>query len=477
MISFSGSRIIPAPLATFGKSYQTTDDGTRVGTTFNITLTGKLVSHKGSPRSGLRTVGGSSWAGNFWTDNDNYPPDEGLATVDDHFQSILRKQEHLRSLFSYEGAPLIIRAYDSGNVNLKCNPRVKSVNFQEGIWVHQCDYSIELEADVLYSDKMSISGEDPNLYPYVSEANEDWQIEKNDDNQSYRLTHSVSAKGKRFYDSGGLPREAWENARLYVLPKLGLNQERIINSGVMNLFNYSGFDYVRSQNLNQLGGTFAVTESWVVTSGAAAIETFNVSTRDSSEDGLIHVTVEGEVRGLESRNNTDYTLQRTKYQNAEAKYNTISNDIHSRAQVYSGTTLNPSTISNTVGRNPWTGIISYNFEYSNRYIATTNALSEVVTVTDVNQKDIFARIGILGSSKGEVLQSISSGVPERLLNIEIVVRPRVYGGAAISKPDVKQIVIDNTPVGYSKLMKEQDEENFSQSLGRFSKVIRWVYRM
>ena len=477
MVNFSGVRIVPSPLATFGKSYQTTDDGTRVGTTFNITLTGKLVSHKGSPRSGLRTVGGSSWVGNFWTDPNEYPPDEGLATVDDHFQSILRKQEHLRSLFSYDGAPLIIRAYDSGNVNLRCNPRIKSINFPEGVWVHQCDYTIELEADVLYSDKMSISGEDPNLYPYVSEANEDWQIEKNDDNQSYRLTHSVSAKGKRFYDSGGLPREAWENARLYVLPKLGLNQDRIINSGVMNLFNYSGFDYVRSQNLNQLGGTFAVTESWVVTSGAAAIETFNVSTRDSSEDGLIHVTVEGEIKGLESRNNTDYTLLKTKYKNAEDKYNTISSSIITRANVYSGTTLNPAAISNTVGRNPFTGIITYNFEYSNRYIATANALSESVEVVDINQKDIFARIGILGSNKGEVLQSISSGVPERLLNIEIVVRPQVYGGSAPSKPDVKQIIIDNTPVGYTKLMKDEDSESWNVRNGHFRKTVKWVYRL
>ena len=479
MILISGVRIIPSPLPTISKSYQTSEDGTRVGTTFNITLTGSLVSHKGSPKSGLKDVGGSSWVGAFWNDTATYPPDEGMTTVDDHFQSILRKQEHLRSLFSYEGAPLIIRSYDSGNVNLKCFPRVKTpITFSEGPWVHQCNYSVELEADVLYSDKIVISGEDPNLYPYVSEASEDWQIEKNDDNLSYRLSHNVSAKGKRFYDSNGLQRAAWENARLYVLPKLGLNQDRIINSEVMNLFNHSGFDYVRSQNLNELGGTFAVTESWVVTSGAAAIETFNVSTRVEAETNLTHVTVEGEVRGLESRNNTDYTLLRTRYNNAEDKYNSIVNNIFSRAEQFSGVTLNPTAITHVAGRNPFSAIITYNREYSDRAGTTVaNAISEVITVTDINQKDIFSRIGILGSSKGEILQSISSGVPERTINIEVVLKPQVYGGAAITKPNTGQIVTDNTPVGTTKLLKEQDEESFSQNSGRYSRNVKFVYRM
>ena len=41
--------IIPAPLVSINKSYDTTGDGNIVGSKYSITLTGKLIADRGSP--------------------------------------------------------------------------------------------------------------------------------------------------------------------------------------------------------------------------------------------------------------------------------------------------------------------------------------------------------------------------------------------------------------------------------------------
>src|SRR5687768_10659426 len=109
-VIYDSKRIIPAPLVTWQRAFDTTGDGEAVGTTYQFTVTGELVAFMGSPDSD----------GTFWTLG-GYPADESIA-ADSRLASILRKQDALRELFAIEGKTFEVQSAD-GSQPLTCNPR------------------------------------------------------------------------------------------------------------------------------------------------------------------------------------------------------------------------------------------------------------------------------------------------------------------------------------------------------------------
>lgn len=79
---------------------------------------------------------------------------------------------------------------------------------------------------------------------YLSDVTESWNIDTDEraENESlsrtYRLTHSVSATGKRHYNNNILQAEAWQQARDWVQSKLGFDSSKALSSGVNNLPSY-----------------------------------------------------------------------------------------------------------------------------------------------------------------------------------------------------------------------------------------------
>ena len=324
-VYFNSNKIIPAPFVAITKDYNTTDDVQQIGSSFNITVKGKLIAYKGSPNS----------SGVFWNVS-GYPPDEVIAD-DSIMGSLIRKQEALRSLFANEGRSFEVQPWD-GSAPIKCNPRVKRIDFLEGSptsWYNHMEYIITLEADILYVNGLAQGEDSGDIINYkVSKANEEWNIESADENnRTYRLTHAVSAQGKRFYDStGALVKPAWQNAQDYVLSRLqlGLQVDKMVASGVLNANTLQAYNYVRGQHQNTLGGGFSVNETWLcfdASGNAPAVEDFTVSAK-TSEDGKTRVSVEGQIKGLEVRNNTTFALISTKYANALNLWqNVVSNNV------------------------------------------------------------------------------------------------------------------------------------------------------
>jgi hypothetical protein len=465
-VIYDSNMIIPAPLARYTKSYQETADGTKVGSLFNITLIGTMVAHRGSPTS----------SGTLWTTGGAGPPDEDL-DESVRLKAILKKQCTLRDLFSVDGKTLEIQPLD-GSASWKCNPRVKSIEFEEGIWRDICKFTINLEADKVYLAGAPCSDDDEFSSPFISEASEEWTIEQEGDlNGVFRLTHNVTAKGKRFYSPDGtLSQEAWKQAREYVLPRLGLDPARLTSSGVLNLPSYmAGFNYLRSEFVNEIGGDYRVGESWVVTSGAA-IETFTASTRTGTEDGRTACTIEGEIRGLTESNNTTYDLLSEKYTNANSHFtNSVVGVLYTRANAFTGLTLNPTALSQLVTRNQRTGVVTYNYTFDNRPVFTTaGALSENIQVNDDLPADVFARIAVLGRSLGPVLQATGASTGKRReISVEVVMPAKLYGGTT-TEPNVDGIVSGYFPVA-TRMFLERDTKSWNPISGRLSRTVSLVY--
>jgi hypothetical protein len=463
--SYDGKKLIPLTYAGYTKEYRRSGDGTKIGQIYNIVLRGTIVAYKGSPDSG----------GNFWIAG-GYPPDE-VIVYDERLKAIQRKQEAIRCLFSTDGLLLEVTPWD-GSLPFKCNPRVKSIEFSEGLWVETSQYTINLEADFIYNNILPNCP--PDLTPHIDDATEEWQMEAAEHIDTYRLSHTVSAKGKKFYDeTGTLIAEAWQEASGWVLPRLGIDLNRARGQGTHNLSSaYNGYNYTRSQTIDELAGTFQVTETWLVASGVA-IEDFTVESRTSANEDLTIVTINGTVTGLESRNNTTWTQRiQEKYSAASGYFASIVEpNLLSRAQTYSGLSMNPAVLEKSIGRNPTTGVITYNYTYNNRPAnSVAGSLSDSIEIVDDLQSDVFAVIGVIGRTTGPVLQDLSAKTEKkRTLNIEAKMPAKKYGGSASSEPDVSSIINTYTPNFSYLLMIAQNEKVWNPITGHFRRTIGWVY--
>jgi hypothetical protein len=493
--SYNSKRIIPAPIVSITKNFEKTGDGEIKGARFTLTITGTLMAFKGSPDSD----------GDFYTGS-RYDPDgrtepTSLEEIsqDSRVAAIFRKQEALRELFSQEGHSLEFQAFD-GSPPIKCNPRINSIEFQDGIWYDVCRYTINCEADVIYINGTSI-GEDE-FTQYISEANETWNIDTSEDRpeglglpRTYILSHTVSAKGKRFYDEAGdLESPAWEQARKYVVPRLGFDNNLLSSSGVRDLPSYyGGFNHVRKEDIGKNDGTYSVSETWILSSGAA-LEDFNVSVTRDSRDGLTKVSIDGNITGLEQRSAAMQVVS-TKFNNAETKFNSVSGVLLTRAQTYSGETLNVFPASVLLGKNPVTGTITYKYEYDNRptnYIP--GAKSEVISISNNWNVDTFAQIFVLGRAAGPVLQDLGSREAQTTdLSIEVVFNPAVLSESSVNGyksilnlqnprftaagTEIQKIVDAANPVnnGFATAYISTQNESWEPTSGRYSYKIQYVY--
>lgn len=472
-ITYDGKSISPAPFISYNKTYATSADGTIVGSAFQITLEGKFLPHKGSPTA----------SGTLWLEDTSFPDE--TVTVDGYMSALLRKQEALRSLFSNEGKTLKINGWDGGQP-FTCNPRLKTpIDFPRGggqtSWANIADYRVVLESDVLYFGNGSIEdGGDVNNYK-IESAESNWNLEpENYDLGTYRLTHQITAKGKRFYSSSGtLDKLAWENARDYALNAITLAHDNqfVSATGVLNNEHLGTYNIVRSQSVNELGGTFTATVTalcFAALGNAPATDEFEVNAREDM-NGYVTVGLQGKIGGLRLSNLTTDAQASGKYQNAVAKYNSISSSFLARASGYAGYTLHGTPLSTVVGRNPITGVITYNYEYDNRPSTTVSgALSESVQINFQYVSDLFAELPVLGRASGPILQSIQTTTSsKKSIAIEIVMpaKTQTYTPAV---PDVNSLISGHIPSA-TWVFISQNNDSWDANKGRYSRNVTWTY--
>lgn len=467
--SYNGNKIIPAPRLSLTKVILRTSDGQKLGAYWEGSIVGELVAFAGSPDSD----------GIFWTLS-GYPPNENVIS-NGRLGSLLRKQEALRQLFSVDGKSLEVQSAD-GSAPMKMNPRITGISFPDGQWFNTTPYTINFVTDFIYINGVPDGEDDDEL---VSDASESWSVETDESIlegpglRTYRLTHSVSATGRRVFNENGdllSGIQPYQWAKRYVTNRLGIDYT-VPFSGNMYIPDYfSGYNHARNENLDELAGSYSVSESWILASGTA-VEEFSVSSRTSAVDGLLSVTIDGNITGFEQRS-SNLNLVSTKYSNAETKFSQISGSIFTRAQTYINTDLNIIPLSTTIGRNPIVGTISYNYEFDNRTSnIITGALSESISIQDRNNEDIIATIPIPGRQAGPILQNINTKQEKtRSLSIELVM-PLPSGSISnrlLQKPDITTIS-DAVIPDAGQVYQIENGESWDIKTGRYSLNRTWIY--
>lgn len=460
-VMYDGSAIIPAPLVRIEKEVERNAAGARKRPVYTLTVTGTLINYKGSPRSD----------GTFWTLSGS-PPDETVS-ADARLAAMRAKQGALCSLFCREHKWLEFQPWD-GSAATKCQPRLRSLTFADGIWFDVCNYTAVFEADTVWFGSQECCAADSDESDPVEES---WELEQADDAaRTYRLTHTAAASFRDLYDASGLISSyGWERAKSAVTARLGFQSSKAAQSGVLGLSGLAGYNLARVVTENRSDGSYRVAETWLCydpAGGAPAIEDYTVTTR--SQAGRSTVSVEGSVQGLMVRAD-DYAVTSTKYENAATKWGVVRNLILTRAQAASGLTLNPTPLSEQTARNEITGLITYGYEYDDRY-TYGGAITLEVTLQDQNAADVFASIPVVGRPAGPVLQDIGSTTEtSRTVTVDAQFRPASYASGLPGRPDLSALILAYQPVA-SQLYVSRSDEQWLVTANRYTKTVTWTYQ-
>jgi hypothetical protein len=268
-----GSHVVlrPTPLISITQNAIRNKTG-MLGSYYDITLNGTILSDEGSP---FYTNGSAAPApAGFKTDYAR-PAHESVG-IGSAMASIVHKQNLIRELFKKDGQkfellPVKVDSDVSNDGNgpedpvLIFHPTVQSINFEEGLYINTCKYTINLRAEVLLDKDSKIIGDGLINSTHTSIANdgvpsrsetrvtiedavaqsgfiddysESWSIEVDEGKgttntatvynptngdissvRAYRLTRNITATGRTmYYDNSSVikRKEAWEQARNYV---------------------------------------------------------------------------------------------------------------------------------------------------------------------------------------------------------------------------------------------------------------------
>jgi hypothetical protein len=463
-VIYDSKKIIPCQAVSCVKEFIRSEAGTVIGKVYKLQARGKFVAWMGSPDS----------TGAFWTQS-GYPADE-ILTSNQLLGAHLRKQSALRKLFSNHGRVFEVQAID-GSCSLRCNPRIISIETPDANMTTLSDFIINMEADTVQVN----GNEDPDNVEnsFVTHASEDWTMEIVDEKLlTYRLTHTVNATGKTSYASDGtLPKQAWERAKDYCLNtlQLGLDSSKM-GVGVINgAGSLAAYNYLRSQVINELTGSFSVTETWFCYAGGSAYEEFGATTRTSLE-GRSTVSLTGTITGLATYDNNTAAPLTTRYDNASTKWTSVKSGLLARAQSLSGITLNPTVLSAEVGSNQVAGTIQYTYEYDNRPAPLfAGAKSTHINQDDDNAADVFANIPVIGQPLGPVLQDIGSKTAKkRTITITAQMSAATYGQSLPQPPNTNSVVQSYAPNG-SPVFVDQDRVGWDAWSGQYTRTTSWTY--
>lgn len=218
---------------------------------------------------------------------------------------------------------------------------------------------------------------------------------------------------------------------------------------------YQSFNYKRVPAIDVTGGSFSVTETWILAPDVTfATETVEISTQENKEDAEIQVTINGTVEGVLDNadsdgpgshafsTNEDKSATREDTVNENLHFDGLNKDTNSKyqnalehftTQVFpnlpktaaaiaqlaggrSGLTVNPSPTQKNITHQPIQGIITYSTTFTASKNASGNSgnkyipyvISEDLSINDTYPGQTFAEQLVLGRRLGPVLQDIGT---------------------------------------------------------------------
>lgn len=334
------------------------------------------------------------------------------------YSDVVAGMESLKTIFAQDGLELQIKA-GAANTKLPSGtlivsglyPFIRSIGIPKDNHYHRFDYTVEL---VVKSSVSGVSG--------VTSANTDsWQCDEDPENASTKLTHRVTAVGINTSVSGS-PSNALTNAKNFVLSRLGSGN---IPSG-FPLFVVPGdvtqppyriyeLSRSRSESFDSQGGTYEVSEEFVITSGTIPYSHGRSADFSQNSDGIASISIQGTIQGLLRTDGSNTPFNG--FYNAQSGFNnSIRPQIGSYASdVYSlyggsGTLATGNPVSVSISENRYLGTLTYTFEFSDdpALLLPSGIVEHSISVQRKDAIRVYASHAIPQRRLGNILQDIQT---------------------------------------------------------------------
>jgi hypothetical protein len=309
-------------------------------------------------------------------------------------------------------------------------PTIQNVSFEEGVWVQQVPYSIDMIEE---ESSPTISG--------IKSYSENWSFAEDETMKNITVEHTISAQGLNTAGTGA--DNSLDNAKTYVL---GVANYGSVPASLPAFCQGSGtltaYESLRTENASEDESTYEVSQTFILCSGS--FTHISEATFDVDENGGITVGIDGTIQGLGRGN---------RWSNALAGWQLIEPRlIKSASGVYlrngGGYNLPVSPTTQSIGESTDLGTITYSYSYTD----TTQILPSGITDFEIS-KDITEPVGVYAShvivdkADGNVIQDLGTSTEGT-----VAVTGRAVKLAAFPMADLKTYI--NTritalaPVGY-----------------------------
>lgn len=353
----------PVPLIADSKEHlQTIVDGTevRLGVIHTLTFNGTLLP--------------------------NLPALSGVDPDATCLELLDRKSDQLcTALDEDRGNLLIVDA--TGYPVISVNPIVRSISFDESQMINQRPYSIVFE----YEDDFDGVGK-------IRDFQENWDFSAAEDD-TIGVSHTVSAIGVSDLPAGT---GALQNAKTFVLARANIldkTQSRFLKGPfvqtIVDVDSLLEFNHVRSERVDESAGSYEITESWILASGAFKDDrtTDTSSAPDEFGDLVESLNINGTVQGY-----GDTTFQ--KFDNAVTGFETF---------VVPQINFNSSSgvVSKNRSDNRFAGTVNYSITFDS---VDANNILEERTITRSLQRNEDGSVTQSVNTSASVKQSSPSGI-------------------------------------------------------------------
>jgi len=309
---------------------------------------------------------------------------------DSNISDIFSERDSIVNALKTDNAELQILENGSGLLS-GVYPKITDFTMDEGVWFDRSSYSF------------TATYEEPINSNNISDFQESWTYEEDENRRTVTINHSVSAVG---IDTSGNS-NALSNAKTFVLTRVGSsNQPPSHPAFVQASGSTSAYEGVRTESANVTDGSFSISEVFNLSSGAY-IHTQN-SSMDIS-DGVTTVSLQGQITGL-GRKDEAYSNALSGWvsgvrQNLPANASGVYSELGGSATLYTSNATNQS-----VSKNEFNGTISYNYSYTDdeEENLPSGIESFSITFSDSQPTILYSSSTIFGRTLGNVVQNIGT---------------------------------------------------------------------
>ena len=306
------------------------------------------------------------------------------------FSTMTTRKQALEDALGSGNQPFVIT--DNSIIVTSGDPIINSVSFEEGVWVNRINYT----AEMTIKDASSASGN-------VESFGETWAFTEDENRRNITVIHTAVAKGVDTSSSGN---NALENAKIYVLTHTGYDKiPEFVPSFTEGSGTLSAYSSFRTENADEGEKTYEITEEFILSSGVYKYS--QSASYDVSEDGLVTITIDGDVAGL-GRGNEDAIM------NAAVGLDYISDRLIDTASgVYTryggGKILNVTPKSYSIGENSDAGLITFSYIFEDDVSILPNGITDF-TMTKSTQEPVklYASHSIVNKVDGPVVQDLGT---------------------------------------------------------------------